>query len=96
MLRAQVDCSYNLVDEDDDLILQRFSCVDELPDPADRVDDLYLLSWQRQVHSNVSLRERFRNDASPEFTISSLQKRANLEYRLLEHFCLHLIRVLFD
>ena len=50
-----MDNLHDLVDEDNDFFLKALSCVSELSDPADRVDDLDFLSRDGQVHADVCL-----------------------------------------
>ena len=68
-----------LIHEDNDLILQAFCGVSELSDSANRENNLYLLTWFCQVHTNIRLCQGSRDDRSTKLPKTSLQQCANFK-----------------
>jgi hypothetical protein len=79
-----------LVNEDDDLILQRFCRLSELPNSAHAKDHVNFLSGDHQVHKVLIVCQSLCDNFCSKLPIPTLEQCFNLEYRKLQHCGLHL------
>ena len=86
----------DFVHENNNLILQTFCRLCELPDATETKHKLHSLALSVEVEAWVNLDQGSRNNAGTQFSETPLQQSAYLENCELQHLCFHLVSALLS